>query len=1681
MKSNTIPMSGMLLNSLEPNKVSFFNFFYRKNGHSKVVLKNSDAPFKIDRILNPHSMDKAEQLNQDLINLLKSSDTTFFQENVITKCLDFEIICLKKFFTSEDIIGSLLSQFIKIIIYKNIEISCQCAIRISQCILHLYNEHFQLKPILQIIQTFINSPTAAGIYSIGYLIEFMGKQISNGFQQIFKFLFSSSASSFKPAVLYCLSHCFSVVDDDMSKHYLNSALKLLKSTFSSQGSTEMEQAFALKLAHSLAQKRIVSSNQLMPIIKSIFDLPILPTDFILAESANIVAEITYSCLSELSTLSEEDTDNFSDSESESENDDDRYLNSDRNPDNHLPSKDDINILKTSLKSLLIPGFSNITIRSFLSLLDQNFLCYYYKPIHEFILENTKDRSLLSYFTSRLPNSIKETLFNEQSSVKSDESVGINQLLQLYPLSTSYESLSEAGAIATQLIIKNNSNCLSSASRFFAELCHVNSELAIRFFKNSIFYFSSTIETDYSKCRGMAVCASIILLNLDQNTADNLISVHKADLINFIITSLRPFSLIKLQDTSTNNSKDSKNGLLYDDDNKEIPKFHDYPFICSMLLLAAIPVFAIADGVASIIISTLDNFSKFLQIFSIKEKDLKDKHRMKRLQFLAQSVLMFISNHPTISSANDQINSDYRKTAIDVIRSIVSHEELTSDENIYFEYKSLITIDPNHLVLNSENLKDLMIDIKNVIYKRSPDKEYIYSRLTNQMLPRAWMNSSFTIPKSPRFTIHLSHLEVFIVEDFPNFINAIPIESATELVHKIIERKKNRTMMHLLLLSLISSSNQTISQIVPSDYYFHVFRFLKEITDTPRVQLACELVGKLCIKHPEILGKLFTEILIQSTEIPTKALIFLFSGLALTRLDNSMIKSIYVHLKSFTTKKETISEALYALSVYYTSFSLQLAELVPIQDQISHFISIMLSPLSLRPYSLYFITKSISSFLAVIGPLTPSFNSISSLPKIINCNDQSTANDQIVNNDQNSGLDSNEAKIMNLLRVLIESLKNTPISYHDEMIMMITKAICTFARRFLGCLTIKLQNGFSLIGRNKEIQISTLDAYTDLLNTHAISFDQLISFQDKNQSLLFSSFLVLQLTDSPKVENFILTLVNNFNHNNSNDYNMLVEWIVLIKEIVIDQILPDNSKKPVGSTLILKKTAINIASSLLPIISKFYNLSLIPNLNNALPLLNNTTNFQFNSFFQSIFQPSQNNSEKEKENHEEEENNINNNEEDEDEESNINNINNNNINNNNNNNKVNIKNNKENIDPNKILDILSDVFSEVAFLNCEKINEVLYPVLTKYIQKFPIISKKLIDNIKRVNFNLSKSSQFLQTLILSSQKLNDKALFDQISQYVINILRLEHSVNEEYLTTASILIYVSYHFNELETDNFKTFLIPKVYPFFSELLNVAIQSLNKVYIINQTTPNAQTFKAKYSKTFSKLCYASIILTQNELTLISSSNNSNNTENPNGNDENSNENDKNSNENTENTENLIENNRNDGIEESKSFSHFKKMEKIKEFFTDELDVATDTWRIETAYVALALLYNNQNTQNNNDDSSQLVEAKEILQSVIDVKKFSPNLSVFLSSFIPKFQGETEWLEMCNLVSNSFGFSKESVVALLSPLQNYNISSIQGLNEKLITLIKLTINLMNEKNAALSNDEYIEILHSIEKITK
>ena len=338
-----------------------------------------------------------------------------------------------------------------------------------------------------------------------------------------------------------------------------------------------------------------------------------------------------------------------------------------------------------------------------------------------------------------------------------------------------------------------------------------------------------------------------------------------------------------------------------------------------------------------------------------------------------------------------------------------------------------------------------------------------------------------------------------------------------------------------------------------------------------------------------------------------------------------------------------------------------------------------------------------------------------------------------------------------------------------------------------------------------------------------------------------------------------------------------------------------------------------------------------------------------------------------------------------------------------------------------------------------------------------MSEKLVEIFKETKFNLNISTPFLHAMIISSKQLKNKALFEQISNSIISILQLEYEISSDFLILSSALIYVSYYFNDLNSDIYIKYLIPKVYSNFSLISNEAFFSLKKTFIINQTNPNAQKFKTKYSRFYNKIVSSSILLIQNNITQKKQEKG------------NSNENNKN---------NKDEEESNAEIEiENIIYRNKLQLDKMKEFYKDEIIISSENWRIEAAYFALSLLYH---------DNLTMKDIRDILQIIMDGKKYITNLSYLLATLVPKVQiASAEWLNISKLVSTSSGFSKESVESLFYNLQidpniSQNLMKIEDIKADLIKLINLTISQMAEKNCALPNDEYIDILHFIEKIS-
>lgn len=876
-----------------------------------------------------------EKLFQDIKQLTKQS-RLIPAEEVITRCLlPFDEVHPQNFSDAE------IEQYEGILIdlfYVNSGIlSLQCSIRISTCLISLYQK--QPTPKLWNLFTAVTKkPTVTGILVIGNVIDKIGQHSRSMIPGLVKIIIPFPDLF---SVIYALTSSFKQNLSEL-KSYSDKSFHLVKKSFQISSSSQLApnlkeeatQLLAIQLLQKIYSTEMIPQKKIFGLINEILQNHNLNTysTFVIDQVCYFIAFAAYYPLrndqQEKASINDFEVGNSQDEKSQFEASFELLSNYKNN------------------------HFSSI-LRHFLNFLSPNFVLKNLSCLFNFVrkIQPSEISQLLSLFG----HDVRGELFKE---IAQEQPPNSQQQKLLRSLSFNDKTNAEIAALSLQLTTSSSTTERLYGASYFSYLAEKYPQSAETYLNMSVLYLSCppednpTLDIDIF---GMALIASHIIGATPEKRRQALIDSVSDNLKVFFTRSYENKNIFSSQ------------------------------FMATFMLLAVLPPsFVDPQKCANLLSLFNDKFKHTPSITSPTSLTLNHTEfpNINLIRACTQYMASFLATHPHIEEHRRFLEILAQNTALQSLTatlcSFIASTEASLAHLVMTTYfiPQIMKVNPNKEYVSSLLSTPLLTPqelIHNIRFEMHPS-DIIYFRVDD------------------------NYFSFRSIDFFPNAILSLDESVATNCVLELVSNpsyySQNPLMCHSLLLSLLknvatqpyipSNLNQFIMPTLELNTTNHIAQTFNGYNNTInkhlssldsfngtfgdsflRIQVTSECAVIWASLHDEI----FTDLLSYMQKLDGIGKCFIYASMvSYIQLGDTTIINVLHDLNELAKVPLFCPYALFALSTLLSVYSLRLVDLTVADMQFPFLLSIIHNnSLSLSPYTLYFASTIFARLLPIISP------------------------------------------------------------------------------------------------------------------------------------------------------------------------------------------------------------------------------------------------------------------------------------------------------------------------------------------------------------------------------------------------------------------------------------------------------------------------------------------------------------------------------------------------------------------------------------------------------------------------------------------------------------------------------------------------------------------------------------------
>lgn len=368
----------------------------------------------------------------------------------------------------------------------------------------------------------------------------------------------------------------------------------------------------------------------------------------------------------------------------------------------------------------------------------------------------------------------------------------------------------------------------------------------------------------------------------------------------------------------------------------------------------------------------------------------------------------------------------------------------------------------------------------------------------------------------------------IIVTMPEAFANLPEEDRKIKLEQLIDEKV-KLPMYAILLQLYKSC----PELMPEDFIVHMLKelFMKNIT-VEESQLLAESIAL----HVKQYLDSFKEVQTYLDRRSHFSICFLVASISKHVVLSDSVITIFLFTMQVAMKDTNLYPfALHALCEMYETLSQQLVSMMVGDAQCQIILKCMYTMPTRDPLSLMLIERCVERLVPILLPFL---------------SDEST---------------------FELLFLVIQCFKNTPVPYASEFFHLVLRASLAFSPRLLS----KFSLSFPPLNSSAELKLSVCGAMADA--------SQIVPLSEDNFDLIPSILILLQRTKDQRASQFIVALAK------STADRRMSDWLALSKTLLSSNKMPGFGSNTVQPNTRVKACALDFTRALLPFLSKQANL------------------------------------------------------------------------------------------------------------------------------------------------------------------------------------------------------------------------------------------------------------------------------------------------------------------------------------------------------------------------------------------------------------------------------------------------------------------------------------------------------------
>jgi len=541
---------------------------------------------------------------------------------------------------------------------------------------------------------------------------------------------------------------------------------------------------------------------------------------------------------------------------------------------------------------------------FITMMGVSYVQKNYKSLFKFIRDN--DLSCFHMLSAMLSSEVRKQLFSE---IENDPNTCFQNLKYLSELDYGSEYRLGVAAYALSLTINPERSHKMEGASYFNSLFRKDKNLAIQFLQSSVLFVSHPPE-DYPKINRSIRAHSFIISHIIASDKDALVYVEKENIHVFLERALK-----------TENIFDGEFGSAF-------------------LVLSSLP---------NEFHSQYDINKCIDRFFSrIGNREVSDPKSKIRIRFLAASIALFLSSHPSISK------SDKYMLSLLNLKVAISHS-----------VKLAIYLSLPHLNSDYETILSITHKIHADIMKIEPHSDYIQALPANFMLSRSDLlhGTKFIIPNYTSTSLNIDKYDfaIRVTEFYPLYIKCLKDSDVLKEIAFLFQKETDKMVSAILIRSLCT--DKSLHRFLPNNLHEFLMESIYESHHIKRIQIVCDAIAIWAAGNPNMIDS----ILVSIRKWKNYSKCFLYSALfAHAEFEKAQIVTSIIELNDMMKTPDFMPYACFSLSVLYQCQFHQLSELDFVKDQVLSLASIIHLQPSLSPFVLYYISLCFSSLLPLLS-------------------------------------------------------------------------------------------------------------------------------------------------------------------------------------------------------------------------------------------------------------------------------------------------------------------------------------------------------------------------------------------------------------------------------------------------------------------------------------------------------------------------------------------------------------------------------------------------------------------------------------------------------------------------------------------------------------------------------------------